>query len=93
MLIFNDKTLLITGDISRFGDAVLHRFLVSHIKELRIFSRDEKKQDEMRDLNYDQYIDPFVYRVNCGLYNSDNTKRLDLVGMKQMLLSLDYFQE
>ena len=45
---FKDKTLLITGGTGSFGNAVLNRFLNSDIKEIRIFSRDEKKQDDMR---------------------------------------------
>lgn len=45
---FKDKVLLITGGTGSFGNAVLHRFLDSDIKEIRIFSRDEKKQDDMR---------------------------------------------
>ena len=48
MSIFKDKTLLITGGTGSFGNAVLRRFLNSDIKEIRIFSRDEKKQDDMR---------------------------------------------
>ena len=48
MSIFKDKTLLITGGTGSFGNAVLRRFLTSDIKEIRIFSRDEKKQDDMR---------------------------------------------
>ena len=44
---FNDKTL-ITGGTGSFGNAVIKRFLNSGIKEIRIFSRDEKKQDDMR---------------------------------------------
>lgn len=44
-----DKTLLITGGTGSFGNAVMHRFLhTDHFKEIRIFSRDEKKQDDMR---------------------------------------------
>lgn len=46
---FNNKTLLITGGTGSFGNAVLDRFLSSEIKEIRIFSRDEKKQDDMRN--------------------------------------------
>src|SRR3546814_5708420 len=42
------KTLLITGGTGSFGNAVLNRFLNTKIKEIRIFSRDEKKQDDMR---------------------------------------------
>lgn len=45
---FNNKTLLITGGTGSFGHAVLDRFLNTEIKEIRIFSRDEKKQDDMR---------------------------------------------
>jgi UDP-glucose 4-epimerase len=45
---FKDKTLLITGGTGSFGNAVLNRFLDSDLKEIRIFSRDEKKQDDMR---------------------------------------------
>lgn len=45
---FQDKILLITGGTGSFGNAVLKRFLDSEIKEIRIFSRDEKKQDDMR---------------------------------------------
>ncbi|MCI4411234.1 MAG: polysaccharide biosynthesis protein [Thiotrichales bacterium] len=45
---FNNKTLLITGGTGSFGNAVLRRFLATEIKEIRIFSRDEKKQDDMR---------------------------------------------
>ena len=48
MTIFKDKILLITGGTGSFGNAVLRRFLESDIKEIRIFSRDEKKQDDMR---------------------------------------------
>ena len=45
---FTDKTLLITGGTGSFGNAVLKRFLTTDIGEIRIFSRDEKKQDDMR---------------------------------------------
>ncbi|MBQ9693245.1 MAG: polysaccharide biosynthesis protein [Kiritimatiellae bacterium] len=45
---FDGKTLLITGGTGSFGNAVLKRFLNSNVKEIRIFSRDEKKQDDMR---------------------------------------------
>ena len=43
-----DKTLLITGGTGSFGNAVLNRFLKTDIGEIRVFSRDEKKQDDMR---------------------------------------------
>lgn len=48
MSVFDGKILLITGGTGSFGNAVLRRFLNSDIKEIRIFSRDEKKQDDMR---------------------------------------------
>jgi len=48
MSLFTNKTLLITGGTGSFGNAVLNRFLATDIGEIRIFSRDEKKQDDMR---------------------------------------------
>lgn len=48
MSIFNGKTLMITGGTGSFGNTVLNSFLETDIKEIRIFSRDEKKQDDMR---------------------------------------------
>ena len=45
---FKNKTLMITGGTGSFGEAVLNRFIHTDIKEIRIFSRDEKKQDDMR---------------------------------------------
>lgn len=48
MSVFKNKTLLITGGTGSFGNAVLNGFLDTDIKEIRIFSRDEKKQDDMR---------------------------------------------
>ena len=47
-MMFKEKTLLITGGTGSFGNAVLNRFLSSDIAEIRVFSRDEKKQDDMR---------------------------------------------
>lgn len=47
---FKDKTLLITGGTGSFGNAVMKRFINTDVKEIRIFSRDEKKQDDMRKL-------------------------------------------
>ncbi|HMJ46452.1 MAG TPA: polysaccharide biosynthesis protein, partial [Ferruginibacter sp.] len=47
---FKGSTLLITGGTGSFGNAVLDRFLETDIKEIRVFSRDEKKQDDMRHL-------------------------------------------
>lgn len=48
MSVFKDKVLMITGGTGSFGNAVLRRFIDSDVKEIRIFSRDEKKQDDMR---------------------------------------------
>ena len=48
MSLFKNKTLLITGGTGSFGNAVLNRFLATDIGEIRVFSRDEKKQDDMR---------------------------------------------
>lgn len=48
MGLFTDKTLMITGGTGSFGNAVLNRFLKTDIGEIRVFSRDEKKQDDMR---------------------------------------------
>ena len=48
MSLFTGKTLMITGGTGSFGNAVLNRFLKTDIGEIRIFSRDEKKQDDMR---------------------------------------------
>ena len=53
---FTDKKLLITGGTGSFGNAVLRRFLKTGIAQVRIFSRDEKKQDDMRH----QYLDPRI---------------------------------
>ncbi len=58
--IFNGKTLLITGGTGSFGNAVLKRFLNTGIKEIRIFSRDEKKQDDMRHIYNDPKIKYFI---------------------------------
>ena len=57
MSIFKDKTLLISGGTGSFGNAVLKRFLRTDIGEIRIFSRDEKKQDDMRHEYQAKYSD------------------------------------
>ena len=56
MKIFKNKLLLITGGTGSFGNSVLQRFLSSEVKEIRIFSRDEKKQDEMRQIYKNERI-------------------------------------
>lgn len=63
---FKNKTLLITGGTGSFGNAVLDRFLTTDIKEIRIFSRDELKQDNMRHFyqqNYPQYSDKLKFYI------------------------------
>lgn len=74
---FKDKTLLITGGTGSFGNAVLRRFLNTDIKEIRIFSRDEKKQDDMRLLYQNNKIKFFIgdvrdiNSINNAMYNVD----------------------
>src|SRR5574344_337757 len=66
MSIFKDKTLLITGGTGSFGNAVLNRFLATDIKEIRIFSRDEKKQDDMRhdyQARFPEYSDKIQFYI------------------------------
>jgi UDP-N-acetylglucosamine 4,6-dehydratase len=57
---FKSKTLLLTGGTGSFGNAVLNRFLLTDIGEIRIFSRDEKKQDEMRNVYKNDKIKFFI---------------------------------
>jgi UDP-glucose 4-epimerase len=54
---FANKTLMITGGTGSFGNAILNRFLKTDLKEIRIFSRDEKKQDDMRHMYQSLYAD------------------------------------
>lgn len=60
---FDGKTLLITGGTGSFGNAVLSRFLDTDIAEIRIFSRDEKKQDDMRHALSQRYPAPIAEKV------------------------------
>ena len=63
---FNGKTLMITGGTGSFGNAVLNKFLKTDIKEIRIFSRDELKQDNMRHLyqqKYPEYSDKLKFYI------------------------------
>ena len=57
---FSDQTLLITGGTGSFGNAVLGRFLSSDVREIRVFSRDEKKQDDMRKRYGDRKLKFYV---------------------------------
>lgn len=69
---FEGKTLLITGGTGSFGNAVLERFLSSGVKEIRIFSRDEKKQDDMRRRYQNDKIRFFIgdVRDNSSVQNA-----------------------
>ena len=66
MSLFTNKTLLITGGTGSFGNAVLNRFLATDIGEIRIFSRDEKKQDDMRheyQAKYPEYAEKIKFYI------------------------------
>lgn len=66
MSLFTNKTLLITGGTGSFGNAVLNRFLTTDIGEIRIFSRDEKKQDDMRheyQVKYPEYAEKIKFYI------------------------------
>ena len=84
MSIFKDKTLLITGGTGSFGNAVLNRFLTSDIKEIRIFSRDEKKQDDMRHEYQAKYPD---YADKIKFYIGDVR---NLESLKPVMRGVDY---
>ncbi|WP_256704052.1 polysaccharide biosynthesis protein [Paenibacillus sp. FSL H8-0259] len=75
---FKDKTLLITGGTGSFGNEVLQRFLNTDIKEIRIFSRDEKKQDDMRRHYQNDKIKYYIGDVR------------DLQSLKSALSGVDY---
>jgi UDP-N-acetylglucosamine 4,6-dehydratase/5-epimerase len=75
---FKKKTLLITGGTGSFGNAVMRRFLQSDIKEIRIFSRDEKKQDEMRTQFNDDKLKFFIGDVR------------DISSLKNVMYDVDY---
>jgi UDP-N-acetylglucosamine 4,6-dehydratase/5-epimerase len=68
---FKDRTLLITGGTGSFGNAVLTRFIDSEVKEIRIFSRDEKKQDDMRHRLQNPKVKFYIGDVRD--FNSINT--------------------
>jgi UDP-N-acetylglucosamine 4,6-dehydratase/5-epimerase len=75
---FKDKTLLITGGTGSFGNAVMQRFLGTDIKEIRIFSRDEKKQDDMRKLYKNDKLKFYLGDVR------------DLASVKNAMHGVDY---
>jgi UDP-N-acetylglucosamine 4,6-dehydratase len=75
---FNDRTLLITGGTGSFGNAVMRRFLNTDLKEIRIFSRDEKKQDDMRKLYKNDKLKFYLGDVR------------DLASVKNAMYGVDY---
>ena len=81
---FSGKTLMITGGTGSFGHAVLKHFLTSDIKEIRIFSRDEKKQDDMRHELQDKYPE---YYQKVKFYIGDVR---NLQSVKDAVVGVDY---
>lgn len=81
---FTGKTLLITGGTGSFGNAVLNRFLTTDIGEIRVFSRDEKKQDDMRHAFQRDYPE---YASKLRFYIGDVR---DLQSVKNAMHSVDY---
>ena len=79
-----DKTLLISGGTGSFGNAVLNGFLASDLKEIRIFSRDEKKQDDMRHLYQEKFPE---YSDKIKFYIGDVR---DLQSIKNAMHGVDY---
>lgn len=77
MSIFADKTLMITGGTGSFGNAVLKRFLNTDIKEIRIFSRDEKKQDDMRH-DYQARYPEYAYKIKFYIGDVRLARKLSL---------------
>lgn len=75
---FKNKTLLITGGTGSFGNAVMKRFLHTDVKEIRIFSRDEKKQDDMRKLYKNDKLKFYIGDVR------------DLASVKNAMYDVDY---
>ncbi len=80
----NQKTLLITGGTGSFGNAVLQRFITTELGEIRIFSRDEKKQDDMRHLLQLQYP---AYADKVSFYIGDVR---DLASVRTAMHGVDY---
>jgi len=76
---FSGKTLLITGGTGSFGNTVLKRFLDTDIKEIRIFSRDEKKQDDMRKHYNNDKIKFYIGDVRSLESISDATRGVDYI--------------
>ncbi len=77
--LFDGKTLMITGGTGSFGNAVLKRFIKTGIGEIRIFSRDEKKQDDMRHVYQDPRIRYFIGDVRQEGSLSDAMNGVDFI--------------
>jgi UDP-glucose 4-epimerase len=75
----NDKTLLVTGGTGSFGNAILRGMLDTKVREIRIFSRDEKKQDDMRGQYDDDRIKYFIGDVRDAPSLDDAFERVDYV--------------
>ena len=84
MVSFKDKTLLITGGTGSFGNAVLNRFLETDISEIRIFSRDEKKQDDMRH-EYQGRLPRLAHKIK---YHIGDVR--DLASVRAAMRGVDY---
>lgn len=76
---FKGKTLLITGGTGSFGNAVLKRFLDTEIKEIRIFSRDEKKQDDMRKRYNSNKLKFYIGDVRVPASIRDAVREVDYI--------------
>lgn len=79
MLQLSNKTLLITGGTGSFGNAVLERFLDTEIKEIRIFSRDEKKQDDMRRIYKNSKVKYYIGDVRQYFSIENAMRNVDYV--------------
>ncbi|NJH99704.1 NAD-dependent epimerase/dehydratase family protein [Staphylococcus hyicus] len=76
---FKDKTILITGGTGSFGQAVMNRFLETDIKEIRVFSRDEKKQDDLRKHYNNPKLKFYLGDVRDALSVETATRGVDFV--------------
>lgn len=79
MKFFKDKTLLVTGGSGSFGNAILKRFLKSDLKEIRIFSRDEKKQEDMRKFYKNSKIKFYIGDVRDYKSILDASRDVDFI--------------
>lgn len=79
MKFFKDKTLLVTGGSGSFGNAILKRFLKSNLKEIRIFSRDEKKQEDMRKFYKNSKIKFYIGDVRDYKSILDASRDVDFI--------------